>query len=176
MLVGLIALVAVSTNGMATTFNLGVLGVGNLAISNNVAGSGAPFSDWYFFSVAQDSSFQSIVASISFSGQGLASLSSVLYQDSGSGFLQVASSTDTNLGSDSWLSTLSYAPLLTSAPHQYRLDIFGATGASAPNGSYGGNIAVAPVPEPEIYAMMGIGLGLLGWVGRRKKVMERAAA
>lgn len=26
-----------------------------------------------------------------------------------------------------------------------------------------------PVPEPEIYAMMGVGLGLLGWVGRRRK-------
>ena len=28
----------------------------------------------------------------------------------------------------------------------------------------------APVPEPEIYAMMGLGLGLLGWVGRRRKL------
>jgi hypothetical protein len=27
-----------------------------------------------------------------------------------------------------------------------------------------------PVPEPEIYAMLGIGLGLMGWVGRRKKL------
>lgn len=26
-----------------------------------------------------------------------------------------------------------------------------------------------PVPEPEIYAMMGLGLGLLGWIGRRRK-------
>jgi hypothetical protein len=30
------------------------------------------------------------------------------------------------------------------------------------------NITMA-VPEPEIYAMMGLGLGLLGWVGRRRK-------
>jgi hypothetical protein len=30
--------------------------------------------------------------------------------------------------------------------------------------------SVTPVPEPEIYAMMGLGLGLLGWVGRRKKL------
>lgn len=29
--------------------------------------------------------------------------------------------------------------------------------------------AVTPVPEPEIYAMMGMGLGLMGWVGRRKR-------
>jgi hypothetical protein len=37
-------------------------------------------------------------------------------------------------------------------------------------------VFTAPVPEPEIYAMMGIGLGLLGWVGRRKKLKEAAAA
>jgi hypothetical protein len=30
--------------------------------------------------------------------------------------------------------------------------------------------AVAAVPEPEIYAMLGVGLGLMGWVGRRKKL------
>ena len=28
---------------------------------------------------------------------------------------------------------------------------------------------VAAVPEPEIYAMLSIGLGLMGWAGRRKK-------
>ncbi len=26
-----------------------------------------------------------------------------------------------------------------------------------------------PIPEPEIYAMLGLGLGLMGWVGRRRK-------
>ena len=29
---------------------------------------------------------------------------------------------------------------------------------------------VTAIPEPEIYAMMGLGLGLMGWVGRRKKL------
>lgn len=29
---------------------------------------------------------------------------------------------------------------------------------------------VSPIPEPEIYAMMAVGLGLLGWIGRRKKL------
>ncbi len=28
--------------------------------------------------------------------------------------------------------------------------------------------SIAPVPEPEIYAMLGLGLGLLGWARRRK--------
>ena len=35
---------------------------------------------------------------------------------------------------------------------------------------------VSAIPEPEIYAMMLAGLGVLGWVGRRKKLRERAAA
>jgi hypothetical protein len=32
------------------------------------------------------------------------------------------------------------------------------------------SLHAAAVPEPEIYAMMGLGLGLLGWVGRRRKL------
>jgi len=32
------------------------------------------------------------------------------------------------------------------------------------------------IPEPEIYAMMAVGLGLLGWAVRRKKLEEAAAA
>jgi len=36
--------------------------------------------------------------------------------------------------------------------------------------------AIPPVPEPEIYAMMGIGLGVLGWLGRRKKAQEGVPA
>jgi len=33
-----------------------------------------------------------------------------------------------------------------------------------------------PVPEPEIYAMMGIGLAVVGWLGRRKKAQEGVPA
>jgi hypothetical protein len=43
-------------------------------------------------------------------------------------------------------------------------------------GNGGGTVVTTPVPEPEIYAMMAVGLGLVGWVGRRKKLKEAAAA
>jgi hypothetical protein len=33
---------------------------------------------------------------------------------------------------------------------------------------------VAAIPEPEIYAMMGIGLGFVGWLGRRRRLKEAA--
>jgi hypothetical protein len=36
-------------------------------------------------------------------------------------------------------------------------------------------VSTAPIPEPEIYAMMGIGVGLMGWVGRRKRLKESVA-
>ena len=39
-----------------------------------------------------------------------------------------------------------------------------------------GTGTVPAIPEPEIYAMMGIGLGLIGWLGRRKKLEKGAAA
>lgn len=35
-------------------------------------------------------------------------------------------------------------------------------------------VAVGVVPEPEIYAMLSLGLGLIGWIGRKKKLKERA--
>jgi len=36
------------------------------------------------------------------------------------------------------------------------------------------NVNVAAIPEPEIYAMMGIGLGFVGWIGRRRRRIEAA--
>jgi len=36
------------------------------------------------------------------------------------------------------------------------------------------NVNVTPIPEPEIYAMLGAGLGLMGWVARRRKKQATA--
>jgi hypothetical protein len=42
--------------------------------------------------------------------------------------------------------------------------------AGSDGGSYGGTLQViTAVPEPEIYAMMAVGLGIMGWIGRRRK-------
>ncbi|MDE2365958.1 MAG: PEP-CTERM sorting domain-containing protein, partial [Betaproteobacteria bacterium] len=32
-----------------------------------------------------------------------------------------------------------------------------------------GGVAIAPIPEPEAYAMMMAGLGLIGFMARRRK-------
>jgi hypothetical protein len=48
----------------------------------------------------------------------------------------------------------------------------GLSTGSAISASYGGSMAVSPVPEPETYAMMLAGLGLVGFMARRRRKTE----
>lgn len=50
----------------------------------------------------------------------------------------------------------------------YELKVSG-TGITGSSASYGGNIVATPVPEPETYAMLLAGLGVVGFVARRRK-------
>jgi len=64
-------------------------------------------------------------------------------------------------------STVNTVTNLNSGNYYFAVSGAGGTGG----GQYLLNSSVtAPIPEPEIYAMLGVGLGLLGWVGRRKKL------
>lgn len=56
-------------------------------------------------------------------------------------------------------------PLLSAGA--YSLTVVGTNTPSI--GSYGGSIAVTPVPEPETYALMLAGLGVMGFVAARRK-------
>ena len=64
---------------------------------------------------------------------------------------------------DSW--SLNYNDL---AAGSYYLQVQGSLVSNAA-GKYYANIALAPVPEPETYAMMLAGLGMLGFAARRRK-------
>ncbi|NRR32504.1 PEP-CTERM sorting domain-containing protein [Oxalobacteraceae bacterium] len=55
------------------------------------------------------------------------------------------------------------------AAGSYTLQVHGYV-ASPNGGSYSGNLAIAPVPEPEAFAMLLAGLGIVACVGRRRKV------
>ena len=50
---------------------------------------------------------------------------------------------------------------------QYHFDISGTFGPNARHGQYA--VAISAVPEPETYAMMLAGLGLMGFVARRRR-------
>jgi hypothetical protein len=52
-------------------------------------------------------------------------------------------------------------------PGVYTLTLTGTNSAS--RGSYGGNLALTPVPEPETYAMFLAGLGFVGFLARRRR-------
>jgi len=50
----------------------------------------------------------------------------------------------------------------------YGFTVNGTLASGFAAGSYSGNVAVVPVPEPSTYAMLGLGLGLLAFTARRK--------
>jgi hypothetical protein len=57
---------------------------------------------------------------------------------------------------------------------QYSLQVGGKILGTL-GGSYGGNINVSPVPEPETWGMMVAGIGALGFMARRRKSGKVAA-
>jgi hypothetical protein len=85
---------------------------------------------------------------------------------SGSAYSSVLGTTTLpfNNGSASGISFAAGAPLLAGT---YRFDVAGTTTSGA--GSYAVAVSLAPVPEPETYAMMLAGLGLMGFIARRRK-------
>jgi hypothetical protein len=65
----------------------------------------------------------------------------------------------------------SYFVVKGTKPSPLTLNLFGsATGTGVP--SYTGTISVSAVPEPETYGMLMAGLGMLGFMARRKAVKK----
>ncbi len=58
------------------------------------------------------------------------------------------------------------------APGAYTMTVIG--NAATAGGFYNAAINFAPIPEPETYAMMLAGLGLMGFVARRRKQKQAA--
>jgi hypothetical protein len=60
--------------------------------------------------------------------------------------------------------------------NDYSLVLIGDLAGGAESGSYAGNISIAPIPEPETYAMLLVGLGLVGFTLRRRKAESTLAS
>lgn len=146
----------------------------NAVFSNSFlkASSGKSFTDSFTFTIgSQNVSTGSLTAS-AIKTQDLYISSFDLYSASGA---LVAAGINRNANSshtgelDDWV--LPESTLLSSG--SYYLKVAGQV-VGAAGGSYSGTLVLAPVPEPETYAMLLGGLGLIGVVARRRKANKAA--
>ena len=138
------------------------------AVSGGAVAAGS-FLDTYLFSLAAPVSQSSSAAvSINIFGFNITGGSYSLWQTTD--YTVATAGNDTQIGSWGFDGTTGATvnTISTLNGGNYFFKVTGIAGQQG--GSYMLNSSVAPVPEPEIYAMMGIGLGLLGWVGRRRKL------
>jgi hypothetical protein len=121
-------------------------------------GVGAIFNDTYTFSLPGDASGNGGANVISLGGNGVIFTAFTLYETS-AGLLGSG-------GTGGTTSSLSFSH--GAVPGAYTLNVNGHKTDSDLAGSYAGNVVVSPVPEPKTYAMMLLGLGLMGFSARRR--------
>lgn len=124
---------------------------------------GNTFSEHFTFSVAGvPANLDAIVLSISrTAATGLDITGLGLYTSGGT---QVTLGTSLNSGAlDVWTLTRDNLAL-----GNYYLQVSG-TLVSNTSGSFGGAVMLAPVPEPGVYGMMLAGLGVVGFIGLRRR-------
>jgi len=149
--------------------DLGILDVpGTTYLGNTVIDT---FSDSFTFEVASSASFGAQLLSINFFDiYNIDNFRTSLWQ----GANLLAELVDPVSFGGSLLSysyaAFDYSPLETQTAYELRVE---GVGSGWYGGFYKGNISlssvVSPIPEPEIYAMMAFGVGVIGWVTRRKK-------
>ena len=142
-----------------TTFNLGPIDGQSKSIGDSFAAGAAPFTDTYNFSLIGPNTLSGIVTTFNFMTLfGISGLSLSL-----TGGTLLGAATDVNPAdgySFSGLGLGNYALKITG-------DVTGTGG-----GAYGGVMQAAPVPEPETYALLLAGLGVIGFVARRRRPQQ----
>lgn len=172
-------LTAMAGSASAVTFNypgdsnpisLGTLG--DLVFNVNQSGSGVDFTHYFRFTT--QGSFSGLVAGAfvtpivfgSTTYADLAALSMGLYVDDG-----VIDGTDTLLASDALGpgdSALDIMQAVSAGNYYLKIEGSTASGSNILGGAYSAGITVSPVPEAETWAMMAVGLGLVGMQLRRR--------
>lgn len=132
---------------------------GNLFTGGN---AGATFTDQFNFTTTVAGELTADLFSLSSAARnGLDITGFSLFNAGG----ELLGGTQVSTGmTDIW--TLSYSNL---AAGSYFVKVDGSVMSNAA-GKYYANVALAPVPEPETYAMMLAGLGLVGFTARRRKL------
>lgn len=131
-------------------------------MSNQVVGSGVEWLNIPIVAFSVDASD----TAITFFRSGSLSFSPSPFN--GLRFTDVNGTIDDIVGVTLGSNSLTGSPIITFDANSILVNFSGLTTPTPFSTTINVQFAT-PVPEPEIYAMMGFGLGLLGWVGRRRK-------
>jgi PEP-CTERM motif len=169
----------------AVNFTGSMATIGNFVGDANVLGFVGTFSatDYFQFSVTPDAGYQLDLSSLSFRAAATLFGTGAQVRSSVDGFTANLASIPFLAGYSGTTNLTTYSADLSGAAFQdltasttFRIYSTDAADDAAVYDSLAlaGSVApiTAPVPEPETYAMLLAGLGVLGWVGRRK---QRAA-
>ena len=125
--------------------------------------------DQFVFQVDGDSAANATTIAASVRADKWKSFSTSLWN----GTSLLANGVSTFLGAESWESVFSFSPLTVSgSPYYIRID--GVTNSGSDHATYAGSMTISAIPEPGTFAMMLAGLGLMGFIARRRK--QNAAA
>jgi hypothetical protein len=164
----LAGLVYAGSAGAATTLTISNSGNADFGAIHDTGGA---YSDDYIFTVDPESAAWATVTAVLGRTTNGAS-HPINYTISDVSFYRVNPDLTTTLltSTSDNSSGLLYFPTASLAPGEYGFTVKGATQGLG-GGTYTGtlNLVAAPVPEPAGYAMLGIGLGLLGFTARRQR-------
>ena len=140
-------LAASSIPALAITANLGTLGTGSEGFGNFFPLGAPVFSDSFWFSLDSALTVNGLSGSSGISTMGL------VLKDSGGDTVAMD------------LTPASFTFALGAGRYELNFVGFGAGTSSF----YGGVVSTAPIPEPETYALMLAGLGVIGFIGARRR-------
>jgi hypothetical protein len=168
-----------SAQAMATTTNMGPQAAPvSLTYGGSYVSPQNQFYDEYLFSI-DTNSVDSITSTMSLSTLlGINNLQTRLYSGTvtttgvPSGLLQAWSTPITITGTN-YSGTMAVISPITLSAGNYVLEVRGDVVGTA-GGSYAGVLNISPIPEPGEWALMAIGLGLIGFVAARRKQNDGA--